>query len=260
MNAESVFSNLPALETDRLVLRRLTLEDASDVFAYARDPEVARYTTWEAHRSLDESLRFLKRVLDRYAAGEVAPWGVVHKADDRVIGTCGFAQWRREHARAELAYALARPYWNQGLATEAVRAVVAFGFRTMELNRIEARCEISNVASARVMEKAGMTFEGILRQHMYAKGAYRDLKMYAILREEWLSGTSSRLSSSPTSSRGTTGPRPWRDRGVGEYFGFVHRHNEVGKAFYLKQGFAHDPAHDREDEWCMIRRLLSPGR
>ncbi len=70
--------------------------------------------------------------------------------------------------------------------TEAVRAVIAFGFRTLQLNRIEARCEIKNIASARVMEKAGMKFEGILRQHAFYKGAFRNFKMYSILRKEWV--------------------------------------------------------------------------
>ena len=63
--------------------------------------------------------------------------------------------------------------------------MATFGFRTMELNRIEARCKIENIASARVMEEVGMRFEGILRQHMFAKGTYHDLKIYSILKEEW---------------------------------------------------------------------------
>lgn len=102
------------------------------------------------------------------------------------VGTCGYVWWLPRHARAEIAYALARRCWNQGLTTEAVRALVAFGFSTMQLNRVEARCEIPNVASARVMEKAGMSFEGVLRQHMFAKGRYVDLKLYSILKQEWI--------------------------------------------------------------------------
>ncbi len=83
-----------------------------------------------------------------------------HKAHAKIIGTCGFLYWLPNHARAELAYAIGREYWNQGLTTEGARAVAEFGFRTMNLNRIEARCEIPNIGSARVMEKLGMTFEG----------------------------------------------------------------------------------------------------
>jgi ribosomal-protein-alanine N-acetyltransferase len=185
MNVEDVFSDLPALETDRLILRRLAHGDAGDIFVYASDPEVSRYTTWKPHQSMHDTLAFLNPVLEAYAKGEIAPWAVVHKADRKVIGTCGFVSWFPRHARAEIAYAIGRSYWNQGLTTEAARAVVAFGFHRMQLNRIEARCEIPNVASARVMEKLGMSLEGILRQHMFAKGQYVDLKLYSILRQEW---------------------------------------------------------------------------
>jgi len=87
----------------------------------------------------------------------------------------------------EIAYALARQHWNEGYTTEAVRAIIAFGYRTMRLNRIEARCDIPNIASARVMEKAGMKFECVLRQHMFVKNVDVDLKMYSILRDEWAS-------------------------------------------------------------------------
>jgi len=185
VNVQEVFGNLPTIQTKRLVLRRLTLDDARDVFAYASNPEMSLYTTWESHRSLDDSLAFLNSVVEAYATGSVAPWGMEHRASGKVIGTCGFVYWFPNHARAELAYAIAQEHWNQGLTTEGARAVVAFGFRTMSLNRIEARCEIPNVASARVMEKLGMTFEGILRQYQYVKGQYRDLKLYSILRQDW---------------------------------------------------------------------------
>ena len=90
-----------------------------------------------------------------------------------------------EHARAELGYVLSREHWGKGLMPEAVRAVMAFGFEKLSLNRIQARCIAENLASARVMEKAGMTFEGTLRESEFIKGAYRDIKLYSILRREY---------------------------------------------------------------------------
>ncbi len=185
LSVEDVFGDRQSLETPRLLLRRLALDDAGDVFAYASDPEVARYTAWNAHRTIDDTLLFLNGVLTLYANRQVAPWGVVHKADRKVIGTCGFVSWNVRHHRAEIAYAIGHRYWNQGLTTEAVREIIAFGFTRMQLNRIEARCDVPNVASARVMEKAGMTFEGVLREHMFVKDAFVDLKLYSILRNEW---------------------------------------------------------------------------
>ncbi|MGH2404920.1 MAG: GNAT family N-acetyltransferase [bacterium] len=185
LTVEQVFGELPSLETRRLLLRKLRLDDAADAFAYGSDPEVSRYTTWEPHRTIDDTRAFLTSILELYASHRVAPWGMEHKQEGRLIGTCGFVWWDLRHARAEIAYALAQPYWNKGYTTEAVRAVIAFGYEVMRVNRIEARCDIPNAASARVMEKAGMTFEGILRHHMFVKGEYVDLKMYSILRDEW---------------------------------------------------------------------------
>lgn len=185
MHIEDVFGDLPTLETERLRLRKLKRADAQDVFAYASDAFVAATTTWAPHDSLEQSRQFIERVLRFYRSGDVAPWGVELKAEQRIIGTCGFGSWDLRHHRAEVGYALARPYWGQGYTTEAVRSVVAFGFRHMQLTRIQAMCLPENIASARVMEKAGMQYEGLLRQYIYIKGAACDLKMYAILREEF---------------------------------------------------------------------------
>jgi len=185
-----IFYDLPVLETERLLLRKLTLDDAEDMFEYASDPEVTKYLVWVAHQDIEDSREFLKSVLDRYRKGLVASWGVVHKLDEKLIGTCGYISWLPhgdlgKHARAELGFALSRKYWGQGLMPEAVREVITFGFRKMQLNRIQATCEVENLASERVLEKVGMKFEGVLREYMYAKGAYRDLKMFSILRSEW---------------------------------------------------------------------------
>ena len=167
------------------MLRRMRADDAADVFAYASDPQVARLVTWEAHASIEDSRRFLDALLQQYAAGAVAPWGVLQRGEGKIIGTCGFMWWRPRHARAEIAYAMGRRHWNRGVMTEAVRAVIRFGFERMGLNRIEARCLPENVGSERVMQKAGMAFEGILREHMFVKGRFDDLKLYSILRREY---------------------------------------------------------------------------
>jgi [ribosomal protein S5]-alanine N-acetyltransferase len=179
-----LFTRLPTLDTERLLLRALTMADAADLFAYASDPAVARYTSWEPHHTLTRSRRFLESVRRAYQQGRVAPWGIVHRADGRLIGTCGFVSWQPEHRRAEIGYALARPYWGQGYATEAVRAVITFGFTRARLNRIQAICLPENVASARVLEKAGMSLEGTLRHFAVIKGEPVDLQLFAILRQD----------------------------------------------------------------------------
>ncbi|MGI6207347.1 MAG: GNAT family N-acetyltransferase [Anaerolineae bacterium] len=183
--SQSPFVNLPHLNTERLILRPMQPDDVQAVYDYASDPEVARYTAWTAHQSLLESRAFVNLVLEQYARGEPAPWGLVHRGDGKLIGTCGFVAMVPEHGRAELGYAMGRPYWGQGYMTEAARAVIAYAFSNLDLNRIEAMCDCENVASARVLEKCGMRFEGILRDYVYIKGYYRSVRMYAILREDW---------------------------------------------------------------------------
>ncbi len=177
--------DLPTLETERLILRKMTPDDADAVFAYASDPEVSRYTLWETHRSIEDSRAFLELVIQKYENGGEPDWGIVYRGDHRFVGACGLVNWEAEHARAEAGFVLSREYWGRGLMPEAVRAMIRFGFETMNLNRIEARCIAENVASARVMEKAGMAYEGTLRQREYIKGAYRNIKLYAILKKEF---------------------------------------------------------------------------
>lgn len=107
----AVFKDLPELHTARLRLRRMALDDAADMFDYARDSAVTRYTTWQPHQSAADSRALLERVVERYARGEVANWGVEHLADGRFIGTAGYMRWDVEDRCAELGYAISRKYW-----------------------------------------------------------------------------------------------------------------------------------------------------
>jgi ribosomal-protein-alanine N-acetyltransferase len=182
---DEILKDLPTLETERLILRKMAPSDAEAVFAYASDREVTRYVIWETHRTVEDSRAFLEFESSKRESGGEPEWGIVYKGDHCFVGTCGIVSWEPDHARAELGYVLSRDYWGRGLMVEAVRAVISFGFQRMDLNRIEARCTAENVASARVMEKAGMVYEGTLRQREVIKGAYRDVKVYAILRREF---------------------------------------------------------------------------
>ena len=165
----------------------MTLEDAEDMLAYVSDSEVARHTTWEPYDSVEQATGFLRFVIECYERGEPANWGVVLRESGRLIGMCGFmaGSWEPEYASASLGYAIAREHWGRGLTPEAVRAAIAFGFGELALNRIEARCIAENTTSERVMQKAGLSYEGTLRNYMFRKGAYRDYKVYSILRREY---------------------------------------------------------------------------
>lgn len=179
------FSHPPALETEDLLLRKPAMKDAKDIFSYASDPEVARYVLWEPHKSLADTRAFLRFLRSRIRNGYPSSWVVVHRDTGKVIGTIGFVWYSDENRSAELGYSFARPYWNLGYATQALKAVVDAVFRSIPLNRLEAQHDIRNPASGRVMEKCSFRQEGILRNRILNKGEYVDAVLYAILRSDW---------------------------------------------------------------------------
>lgn len=185
MKMEDIYNNLPLIETERLKLRKLTLDDAEDMHLYGSNKEVTKHVFWDTHQSLSDTEAFIQYALDQYKNKQIAPWGIEHKQDKKLIGTIDFVCWLPEHRIAEIGYVIAPDYWGRGIATEAANAVIEFGFTKMNLIRIEAKCFKENIASARVMEKAGMTLEGIIQKGIFAKNKHWDLKLYSILRDEF---------------------------------------------------------------------------
>ncbi len=177
----------PILETQRLFLRKFRMEDAPDVFAYCSDPETARYVTWEAHKTQEDSRRFLDWTLSRYRNGEPSDWAIMEKESGRIIGSMGLVSVEARNLCGEVGYVIGRPYWGKGYTAEALGRVLRFLFEECGMNRIQAMCCEENAASARVLEKTGFQFEGLLHQRMRMKEQFWDLKLYALLRAEWTS-------------------------------------------------------------------------
>ena len=178
------FARLPVIETQRLILRKMRMTDAADVFAYARDPEVARHVLWEPHASIWDTRAYIRYLLWQYRNGHPGSWGIVLKETGRVVGTIGYMGYNADNAAVEVGYSLARAHWGKGLMTEALTAVIGETFRTLDIHRIEALHFTDNPASGRVMEKCGMTHEGHLRGKVRCKGVFRDVEMWGILRRE----------------------------------------------------------------------------
>jgi ribosomal-protein-alanine N-acetyltransferase len=173
----------PILRTERLLLRPLSDADAPALFAWQSDPEVARYVLWEAHRSIDDTLAFLRSVGDRYSRGEPFDWGIEHEG--QLIGTIGLFDVRHDLERAEVGYALARSHWGRGVMREAVAAVVQHGFDTLGFRRVVARAREPNVASQRLLLALGFVREGTLREDLYAKGQWWTNAYFGLLVGEW---------------------------------------------------------------------------
>ena len=182
---QGIFSHLPVLETDRLILRSMRMSDARDLYAYASDPQVSQTVLWDAHQSIFQSRRFLRAAIWQYRRGLPASFAITLRDSGRMIGTIGFMWVNTDHKSAEVGYSLSRAYWNQGYMTEALRAVIDYSFQTLGIHRIGAQHETDNEASGAVMRKCGMQKEGTLRGRLYNKGKYVDVNVYAILREDY---------------------------------------------------------------------------
>jgi RimJ/RimL family protein N-acetyltransferase len=170
------------LTTPRLVLRRPRAGDAAAVYAYGHDPEVTRYLSFRTHRSLADAEAFVGWCPARRGSGQEFCWLVSVRDEDAVAGS--IACRVRGHA-AEIGYVLGKPYWGRGYATEAGRAVVDWAVVQPEIHRVWAACDVENPASARVLEKLGMTREGVLRRwivHPNVSATPRDCHVYARVR------------------------------------------------------------------------------
>lgn len=173
------------IETARLVLRRIRQSDAEDMYAYASLPCVVRYLSWNEHPDLLHTKRYLAYLDTRYRVGQFFDFAIVLRKSNRMIGTIGFVSFDENNSVAEVGYVLHPDFWGQGIMTEALTAIIRFGFEELSLHRIEASYIPENLASRRVMEKCGMTFEGIRRGARLVKGAYIDIGTCAILSEDY---------------------------------------------------------------------------
>lgn len=183
MDIKALFTPFPVLSTPRLIMRDLKLSDLDDLYEYASDPEIDHHVPWEHYKNIEEARTNLKEYIEEYEKDGLGAWGIEHRADKKLIGIINTSIPHRINRRVEVGYTIARKYWGQGLATEALQAVIQFGFEKMDLVRIEAVVLPENTASAKVLLKAGMQFEGLLRNYQVWKGKPCDLQMYAVVRK-----------------------------------------------------------------------------
>ncbi|MCX5743358.1 MAG: GNAT family protein [Proteobacteria bacterium] len=176
----------PKLVTERLMLRELRDDDAADVARGAGDRRVAKYLTQVPNPyTVAVARRWIAQRVTWWDTGKGATLAIVRRnAPDDVLGTVSLRRTPRD-ARAELGYWLAAPAWGAGIVSEATRSVVAWGFRDLGLRRIYAEVFAGNRASCRVLEKLGMTLEGLKREHVRKGHTHHDVLLYGLLRTEW---------------------------------------------------------------------------
>jgi [ribosomal protein S5]-alanine N-acetyltransferase len=176
---------VPELTTDRLILREMLPSDAADVLTFRGDPIVQKYDDPPIH-TVQEALDFIEEIRQKSVAQKSQAWGVALKESNRIIGLVGLWYWNHYHRRAEVGYGIAAAYWGQGIAQEAVKAVVRYGFEGMGLNRIYARTLVVNERSVRMLERLGFVREGTQRGYVLEDdGFFYDSALFGLVRQDW---------------------------------------------------------------------------
>ena len=173
------------IETQRLILRRFRVEDAENMYHnWASDPEVTRFLTWPEHASVEVTKSLLSLWVSRYEDGDYFNWAMEYKETGEVIGNISVVKLIEEIAAAEMGYCMGKAYWGQGLMPEALKAVMEYLFDVVGLNRIAASHDVNNPKSGRVMDKAGMKQEGILRAAGKNNLGICDVVMHSAIRAD----------------------------------------------------------------------------
>lgn len=169
------------IETARLLFRWPVETDAPEMFArYASDPEVTRYLTWAPHKSVDDTLDFLRRTRE---SNKLFNWLVYEREGGTLLGSIGC---KSDGHMVQFGYCYARDAWGHGYATEAARALIHVWLSCPAVWRVQAFCDPENTASAHVLEKVGLTCEGTLRNYMLTPNLSdvpRDVLRYSVVRE-----------------------------------------------------------------------------
>lgn len=173
------------LETQRTQLRRFRIEDSPAVYqGWGKLEECSRYFPWGPMPSPDFAQEKVKGWVERYPEGSYYQWAIVEKESGQLIGVVNLHSVDGANHLAETSYILSPAYWGRGIMTEVLREVLRFAFEEVGLHRVEADCFVGNEASKRVLEKCGMTCEGVSREKYWKDGGYLDAFCYAILQGE----------------------------------------------------------------------------
>ncbi|MFF2587719.1 GNAT family N-acetyltransferase [Peribacillus butanolivorans] len=172
----------PILETERLILREITKEDAEGIFACFSNENVTRYYGQETLESIEEAEKFVDFFSNNYNEKRGIRWGIEKKETKGIFGTIGFNAWLPKHKRAEIGYEIHPEQWGKGYASEAVSRVLTYGFDVMNLTRIGAVVFLNNEASNKLLTNIGFQKEGVLKKYMYQNGVAHDTYVYSLLK------------------------------------------------------------------------------
>ncbi|HEY2493802.1 MAG TPA: GNAT family N-acetyltransferase [Paenibacillus sp.] len=171
----------PILETERLMLREITNQDAEGIFACFSNDEVTRYYGQNNLENIEQAKQVIAFFAKNYEEKRGIRWGIEVKGTEGIIGTIGFNAWMAKHRRAELGYEIHPAHWRRGYASEAIAQIISYGFRDLNLTRIGAVVFIENEGSNLLLSKLGFQKEGILKNYMYQNGVAYNTNIYSLL-------------------------------------------------------------------------------
>ena len=184
-NFRRVFRSLPTLKTARLTLRKISFNDAEDMYTYASLNTVTRFLLWEPHLNIEETRGYIEYVNKRYKKGTYADWGISLNSENTFIGTVGFADINYEENIAEIGYVLNPSYHGKGYMTEAVSAVLKIAFEDIGFDKVVLRIIDENAASIRLALRLGFTLPENGNKQLEIKGIQRTVCHYELKKENY---------------------------------------------------------------------------
>ena len=174
------------METERLILRPFTMEDAQPMFEnWASDEEVVKYLTWPPHKDLEVTCKVLQDWISSYEKPDFYQWAIVLKASGQPIGSIAVVEQNERAQSGHIGYCIGKNWWHQGIMSEALRAVMEFLFREVGFQRLDSRHDPKNPHSGAVMRHCGMEYEGTLRRSDWNNQGICDASWYAAFREDF---------------------------------------------------------------------------
>lgn len=174
------------IETDRLILRRFTVEDAPAAFRnWTSEDQVTKFLTWPTHKDISVTEAVLKDWADHYQNKAYYQWAIVPKDLGEPIGSISVVEMDEKTEKVHIGYCIGSTWWKKGYTSEAFAGIIPFLFETVGAKRIEARHDPNNPNSGRVMQKCGLKYEGTLRKADWNNQGIVDASMYALLAEEY---------------------------------------------------------------------------
>ncbi|ASN03890.1 GNAT family N-acetyltransferase [Virgibacillus necropolis] len=186
MSIEAIFTTIPRLVTEQYMLRGLTIDDAAELFTFVSDKETMKFVTPHPVQTEAEMREIIYMQLERYNDRREIPWVIVNNKNGEIVGQFHFHKLNLWHKKADIGAIIRKEYQNNGVMTEILRQVLAFGFETLGLNRIVGDTFAGNNGSKKILNKYGFTKEGVLRQTDFDGEKYHDTVVYSIMKSEYI--------------------------------------------------------------------------